>query len=228
MITVGETNSVQRLDDEGALVGAARDGDTSSFETLVRRYEQRVYRLAKMISKNDGDAEEIAQEAFLKAFAHIEDFKGDSRFYTWLVRITVNEALMKLRKRRVGQISLDDPLTIEDGYVPREIEDWGPTPEAIYSRNELAEILSGVVRQLHPRLRAVFQLRDVESLSTRETACQLRISVSAVKSRLLRARLALRGKLSRFMRNNTQSSALLSTLVARDMRQVACERINPQ
>ena len=216
MITVGETNSVQRLDDEGALVGAARDGDTSSFETLVRRYEQRVYRLAKMISKNDGDAEEIAQEAFLKAFAHIEDFKGDSRFYTWLVRITVNEALMKLRKRRVGQISLDDPLTIEDGYVPREIEDWGPTPEAIYSRNELAEILSGVV-SASSSTRAVFQLRDVETLSTRETACQLRISVSAVKSRLLRARLALRGKSSRFMRNNTQSSALLSTLVARDI-----------
>lgn len=229
MITVGETNSVQQLDDEWVLVRAARDGDTSSFETLVRRYQERVYRLAKTISKNDGDAEEIAQEAFLKAFEHIRDFKGDSRFYTWLVRITVNEALMKLRKRRGVQISLDDPLAIEDGYVPREIEDWGPTPEAIYSRNELAEILSGVVTQLHPRLRVVFQLRDVESLSTQETACLLRISVSAVKSRLLRARLALRGKLNRFMRQNKQSSTTqLSALVARDMRQLACERISAQ
>ena len=107
------------------------------------RYERRIYRLAKTIAKNEGDAEEVTQEAFVKAFDHIESFKGESRFHTWLVRITVNEALMRLRKRRAGRVLLDNPIATENGYVPREIEDWAPTPEERYSQNELADILSG-------------------------------------------------------------------------------------
>ena len=229
MTMVTETNNVRRTDDETALVAAARGGDASSFETLVTRYERRVYRLAKTLAQNEGDAEEVTQEAFFKAFQHIEDFKGESRFYTWVVRIAINEARMKLRKRRAGQVSLDDPIATEDGFVPREIEDWRPTPEQTYSQSELGVILSGMILELHPRLRIVFQLRDVESLSTQETANLLRISVSAVKSRLLRARLALREKLNRYMRNGAQSSAtLLCAFAARDMRQVASERIGVQ
>jgi RNA polymerase sigma-70 factor (ECF subfamily) len=135
MMTVTQTNNPGRIDDEEALVAAARGGDTSCFETLVRRYEQRIYRLAKTIAKNEGDAEEVTQEAFFRAFELIEEFKCESRFYTWLVRITINAALMTLRKRRPGQVSLDDPIAPEDGYVPREIEDWGPTPEQRYSQN---------------------------------------------------------------------------------------------
>jgi RNA polymerase sigma-70 factor, ECF subfamily len=198
-------------------------------EVRALRYERRIYLLAKTIAKNEGDAEEVTQEAFFQAFEHIVDFKGESRFYTWLVRITVNEALMKLRKRRPGQFSLDHPIATEDGHVPREIEEWGPTPEEQYSQSELAEILSGAISELHPRLRVVFQLRDVESLSIQETASVLGISVPAVKSRLLRARLTLSEKLNRFMRNGERSpAALLCAFGTRDMRQVASERVSMQ
>jgi RNA polymerase sigma-70 factor (ECF subfamily) len=226
MMTITETNNTGRIDDEAALVAAAQAGNATCFETLVRRYERRIFRLANSIAMNEGDAEEVTQEAFFRAFQHIEDFKGESRFYTWLVRITINEALMKLRKRRPGQVSLDDPIATEGGYVPREIEDWEPTPEERYSQNELANILSGAISELHPRLRVVLQLRDVESLSTQETASLLRISASAVKARLLRARLALRGKLNPFLRRDAQFlTTTLCAFAARDMRQVASERV---
>lgn len=227
---VTETSNACRIDDEAALVAEARGGNTSCFETLVKRYERKIYRLAKNIARNESDAEDVTQEAFFKAFEHIEDFKGESRFYTWLVRITVNQALMKLRKCRPGQVSLDDPIATEEGSIPWEIEDWGPTPEEKYSQNELAEILSATISELHPRLRVVFQLRDVENLSTEETASLLRISVSAVKSRLLRARLALREKLNRFMRNGAQSQTALlcGAFGARNMRQARYERVRMQ
>jgi len=227
MMTVTETSKAGRNDDEAALVAEARSGNVSCFETLMRRYERKIYRLAKNITKNDSDAEEVTQESFFKAFEHIEVFKGQSRFYTWLVRITVNQALMELRKRRPNQFSLDDPIETEEVSVPREIEDWGPTPEARYSQNELAEILSRTIAELHPPLRVVFQLRDVENLSTDETASLLRISVPAVKSRLLRARLALREKLNRLLRNGVQSpTALLCGASGnRDMRQETSLRV---
>lgn len=231
MITAIEVDSLNRVrvKDEAALIAGTRAGDTSCFEALMSRYERRIYRLARTIVKNEGDAEEIVQEAFFKAFEHIEGFKGDSRFYTWLVRITVNEALMKLRKRKPERISLDDPIAKEAGSVPREIEDWGPNPEKIHSQNELAQILSHAISELHPRLRIVFQLRDVESLSTEETANLLGISISAVKSRLLRARLALREKLNRFVRKNTGSPMVLPYVFAdRAMRQARSERVSVQ
>jgi RNA polymerase sigma-70 factor (ECF subfamily) len=221
MMTVTETSTAGRNDDEAALVAEAKSGNATCFETLMRRYERKIYRLAKNITKNDSDAEEVTQESFFKAFEHIDDFKGESRFYTWLVRITVNQALMKLRKRRPNQFSLDDPIETEELSIPREIEDWGPTPEAMYSQNELAEILSRTIAELRPPLRVVIQLREVENLSTDETANLLKISVPAVKSRILRARLVLREKLNRFLRNGVQSpSALLSSASQpRDIRQ---------
>jgi RNA polymerase sigma-70 factor (ECF subfamily) len=227
MMTVTETNKAGRNDDEAALVAEARSGNTTCFETLMRRYERKIYRLAKNITKNDSDAEEVTQESFFKAFEHIEEFNGESRFYTWLVRITVNQALMNLRKRRPNQFSLDDPIATEEVSIPREIEDWGPTPEAKYSQNELAEILSRTIAELHPPLRVVFQLRDVENLSTDETANLLRISVPAVKSRLLRARLELREKLNRFLRNGVQCPTALhcTTSGTRDMRQGTSLRV---
>lgn len=196
-------------DDEAALVAAARGGDTSCFEMLVIRYERRIFRLAKNITQNDSDAEDVMQEAFLKAFEHLADFRGNSRFYTWLVRITINQAVMKLRKRRPNQVSLDDPIDTDEDSLPREIEDWGPTPEEQYAQNELAELLCGTIANLHPTLRIVFQLRDVENLSTKETANLLGLSVPAVKSRLLRARLELREKLNPFLRKGARYSTAL-------------------
>jgi len=229
MITAIEVDSLSRANDETALIAGTLNGNTSCFEALIRRYERRIYRLARTIVKNESDAEEVAQEAFFKAFEHIEGFKGDARFYTWLVRITVNEALMKLRKRRPERISLDDPIAKEVGFVAREMGDWGPNPEKIYSQNELAQILYDAISELHPRLRIVFQLRDVESLSTEETANLLRISISAFKSRLLRARLALREKLNPFMGKNTGSPTLLPYVFAdRDMPQVRSEGVSAQ
>lgn len=229
MITVTKTKNAHRIDDESALVAAVQGGDTNCFEILIKRYERRIYRLAKAIAKNESDAEEVTQEAFFRAFEHITDFKGESRFYTWLVRIAINEALLKLRKRRSVLVSLDDPIATEDGYVPRELEDWGPTPEEKYWHNELAQLLSGAISELGPRLRVVFHLRDVEGLSTGETACRLRISVSAVKSRLLRARLAMRERLNPFMQNGAQSPiASLCQFGAQDMQQEASELIDAQ
>ncbi len=187
-------------DDEAALVAAAKGGEVSAFETLVNRYERKIFRLSQNITQNREDAEDVMQEAFLKAYEHLPEFQGNSRFYTWLVRIAVNQALMKLRRRRPNLVSLDEAIQTEDDLLPREVEDWGPTPEERYEQSELQGILSTVVGELEPGFRVVFQLRDVEELSTEETAEVLGLSVPAVKSRLLRARLKLRQKLNRYFR----------------------------
>jgi RNA polymerase sigma-70 factor, ECF subfamily len=185
-------------DDEGTLVAAAKAGDVAAFEQLVGGYEHRIFRLAQNIMRNREDAEDVMQDAFLKSFEHLGDFRGDSRFYTWLVRITVNEALMKLRKRQANQVLLDESQETEAELLPREIENWGPTPEQRYGQKELNEILTGAIEQLEHGNRIVFLLRDVEQLSTEETAQLLGLSVPAVKTRLFRARLKLREKLNKY------------------------------
>jgi len=185
-------------EDEPALVAAAKAGDLNAFDTLVTRYERKIFRLAQNITQNKEDAEDAMQEAFLKAFEHLAEFEGNSRFYTWLVRIAVNQSLMKLRKRRPNQVSLDEEIDTGEELLPREIEDWGPSPEEQYKQNEMGTILNNAIQDLDPSFRIVFQLRDIEELSTEETAEVLGLSIPAVKSRLLRARLKLRQKLNRF------------------------------
>ena len=186
--------------DEPILVAAAKAGDIPAFETLVGRYERKIFRLTQNITQNREDAEDAMQEAFLKAFQHLGEFQGNSRFYTWLVRIAVNQALMKLRKRRPNVVSLDVELDTGEDMMPREVEDWGPSPEQRYEQTELSGILSNMIGELDPQFRVVFQLRDIEELSTEETAEALGLSVPAVKSRLLRARLKLRQKLNQHFR----------------------------
>ena len=129
-------------DDEAALVSAAKAGDTGAFEELVNRYERKIFRLGMNITQNREDAEDVMQDAFMKSYQNLDRFQGDSRFYTWLVRIAVNEALMKLRKRRPNQVSLDEPMTDDEDSVFREIEDWGPSPEKKFAQTELNEILN--------------------------------------------------------------------------------------
>jgi RNA polymerase sigma-70 factor, ECF subfamily len=180
-------------DDEAQLVSAAKAGNAAAFEELVNRYERKIFRLGMNITQNREDAEDVK---------NLDRFQGDSRFYTWLVRIAVNEALMKLRKRRPNQFSLDEPLTDDDGSVFREIEDWGPSPEQRFAQTELNTILNEVIGELDPIFRVTFLLRDVEGISTEETAQILGISVAAVKSRLLRARLKLRQKLNKYFRRS--------------------------
>ena len=193
------------VDDEATFVAAAKAGDLRAFETLVRRYEGRIYRLTYNITQNREDAEDSTQDAFLKAYQHLESFQGDSRFYTWLVRIAVNEALMKLRRRRPGTVSLDAAIETDGDLVPREIEDWGPKPDKRFAQTEMQEILARAIAELEPPYRVVFQLRDIEELSTEETAGLLDLSVPAVKSRLLRARLKLRHTLDRYFRGGERS-----------------------
>lgn len=187
--------------EEAAIVDRARHGDAAAFTSLVQKYEPKIYRLAKHITQNDEDAEDVLQEAFLKAYSHLPNFQGQSKFYTWIVRIAVNEALMKLRKRKSDRsVSLDEPQDTGEDVVTREIAVWEDDPEQKYSREELRSILDRAVDSLKPTFRTVFVLRDIEELSTEETAETLGISIPAVKSRLLRARLQLRERLTRLFR----------------------------
>ena len=187
-------------EDEPELVASARAGDSAAFEELVARYEDKIFRLTINITGNREDAEDAMQDAFLKAFAHLENFHGDSRFYTWLVRIAANEALMRLRRRRPNHFSIDQPTESDSDLMPRELEEWSPNPEQQYAQSEIDNIISTLLEQLEDEYRIVLVLRDVEELSTQETADALGISPSAVKSRLLRARLKLREKLNRYFR----------------------------
>ena len=192
------TTSVPAGFDESALVAQAKAGDQNAFGELVQRYERKIYRLAKNITQNDEDAEDVLQDAFLKDYTHLDSFKGDSKFYTWIVRIAVNEALMRLRKRKTDRtVPLDEPVELGEETVQREIAVWEDNPEQQYSQEEWRRILDEAVDSLKPDFRTVFVLRDIEEMSTEETAETLGISVPAVKSRLLRARLALRERLTR-------------------------------
>ncbi len=197
--------------DETALVARAKAGDADAFSELVQHYDRRVFRMAKQITQNDDDAEDVLQEAFLKAYTHLNDFQGNSKFYTWVVRIAVNEALMKLRKRRSDRsVPLDEPIETGEDEMAREIAVWDDNPEETYSREELAELLDEAVQSLKPAYRTVFILRDIEELSIEETSEALGLSISAVKSRLLRARLQLREKLTRqFKRKGDDAFAYL-------------------
>src|SRR5689334_1215845 len=187
--------------EESVLVVQAREGDTAAFAELVRRYEGKIFRLAQHITQNREDAEDVLQETFMKAYEHLDQFKGDSKFYTWIVRIAVNQALMKLRRRKTDKsVSIDDTIDTGEDTVVREIAAWDENPEQRFSREEIGTIMDGAIQGLDPIYRSVFVLRDIEELSTEETADALGLSVPAVKSRLLRARLQLREKLTRFFK----------------------------
>lgn len=200
-IAMSEASTQTAFTDEGSLISRARSGDGAAFTQLVNRYSRKVFRLAKHITQNNEDAEDVLQDTFLKAYEHLGEFQEQSKFYTWIVRIAVNESLMKLRKRRAGRIvSLDEPVDTGEEMIAREIAVWDENPEQRYSRDEMREILTQAVESLPPIFRTVFVLRDIDELSTEETASALGISVPAVKSRLLRARLQLRDRLTRFFK----------------------------
>jgi RNA polymerase sigma-70 factor (ECF subfamily) len=196
-----QTNVTGDTSEELALVQAAKGGDITAFEQLIKKYDRNVFRIAQHITQNREDAEDVVQDAFLKAYQNLKQFQGNSKFYTWLVRIAVNEALMKLRKRKTSKtVSMDEDVETEDGSVPREVADWSPNPEQLFRQAELSDILAKTIQGLPTGFRTVFVLRDVEGLSTEETAETLGLSVPAVKSRLLRARLQLRERLSRYFK----------------------------
>ncbi len=201
MAAIQQVNEPEPVTEELALVTAAKAGDIGAFEELVRRYDRNVFRIAQHITQNREDAEDVVQDAFLKAYENLPQFQMQSKFYTWLVRIAVNEALMKLRRRRPERmVSLDEEVRTEEDSMPREIADWSPNPEQQYNQAELKDILGKTIQGLPPSFRTVFVLRDVEGLSTEETAEALNLSIPAVKSRLLRARLQLRERLNKYFK----------------------------
>ncbi len=205
------TVSSQANVDETTLVAKAREGEPRAFGELVRRYENKIFRLAQHITQNREDAEDVLQETFMKAYEHLDQFQGNSKFYTWIVRIAVNQALMKLRRRKTDKsVSLDETIDTGEDTIVREIAAWDENPEQKFSREELGEVLDTAIQGLEPLYRSVFVLRDIEELSTEETAEALNLSVPAVKSRLLRARLQLREKLTRhFKRKGDDAFAYL-------------------
>lgn len=189
------------MDNDIEFVHAAQRGDPRAFAQLVGKYEARVYNLARKMMRDPQDAEDVLQETFISVFRHLKDFQGDSSFSTWLYRIATNASLMKLRGRKPPPLSLDEPVESDgEGALPREIVDWGITPEEALLSGEVRAQMDAAVDALPESLRAVFVLRDIEGLAVQETADVLSISVPNVKTRLHRARLLLRENLSEYFK----------------------------
>jgi RNA polymerase sigma-70 factor (ECF subfamily) len=182
---------------EQDLIARVQRGENELFYELVRPYERRVYAAALAILRNEADAEDVAQEAMLKAFAKIRQFRAEARFSTWLIQITVNEALMRRRRERTRATeAIDDHREEEGDYAPREFADWREIPSEALERKEIRQRLADALAALDRKYREVFVMRDMEHLNIQETAEALGISVPAVKTRLLRARLMLRDLLA--------------------------------
>ena len=182
---------------EELLIRRVCAGEHELFYELVRPYERRVYSAALAILRNQADAEDVAQEAVLKAFKHIRQFRAESRFSTWLIQITVNEARMRRRKEHADLIEPMIERPDEQGaYVPRDFADWREIPSEVLERKEVREKLAEALESLGEKYREVFILRDMQHLSIDETAKALGISTASVKTRLLRARLMLRDLLA--------------------------------
>jgi RNA polymerase sigma-70 factor, ECF subfamily len=181
------------------LVHASKNGDAAAFEQLVKRYGRRLLRISQTVTRNREDSEDAVQEALLKAFQNLADFREDSQFSTWLIRITVNQSLMRLRKHRTHkEVSLDEDFQTDGDAFPLDVPDRAPNPEQLCWASELRDILVRTVEELRPILRTVFVLRDVEGLSIEQTAQVLNLSQAAVKARLWRVRLQLRERLNRY------------------------------
>ena len=186
------------------LVQACKKGDVAAFEQLVKRHGRKLLRISQNVTRNREDSEDAVQEALLKAFQNLAEFREDSQFSTWLIRITVNQSLMKLRKQRTHkEVSLDEDFRADGDVLPLNVPDRAPNPEQLCWASELRDILVGTVEELRPILRAVFVLRDVEGLSIAQTAQKLNLSQAAVKARLWRVRLHLRERLNRHFAERT-------------------------
>jgi len=182
---------------EEALIRRIRDGECDLFYELIRPYERRVFAAALAILRNQADAEDAAQEAMLKAFKHIRQFRAESRFSTWLIQITVNEARMRRRKEHADIMEpMVDRQDEEGNYTPRDFADWREIPLETLERKEVRQKLAEALSSLGAKYREVFVLRDMQHLSIEETAKVLGISTASVKTRLSRARLMLRDLLA--------------------------------
>ncbi|HVN19179.1 MAG TPA: sigma-70 family RNA polymerase sigma factor [Dongiaceae bacterium] len=194
-----QTSPNYQIDDpsEELLIRRVRDGEPEAFYELIRPYQRRVYAAAFAITRNEADAEDIAQETMLKAFRNIRQFRAESRFSTWLIQIAVNEARMRNRQTRANMMEpIVEHQDAEGNYIPRDFADWREIPSETLERKEIREKLAEALTSLGDIYRDVFVLRDMQHLSIEETAKALGISTASVKTRLLRARLMLRDLLA--------------------------------
>ena len=189
--------NLARKSNEEMLIRRVRNGEHELFYELIHPYERRVYATAFAIVRNEADAEDVAQEAMLKAFKHLAQFRSEARFSTWLIQITVNEARMRKRKERSSMVEpITDHQDEEGTYTPRDFADWREIPSETLERTEIRQKLAEALAELGQKYREVFVLRDMQQLSIEQTAKTLNISTASVKTRLLRARLMLRDLLS--------------------------------
>ena len=180
---------------ERGLIDRIRRGERELFAELIRPYERRVYVTALAILQNEADAQEVAQETILKAFAHLNQFRGEARFSTWLTRVTINEARMRRRKQHHEIMKPFNELESEDDegqFVPQDFADWREIPSEELERKEVRDLLVKALAMLADKYREVFVLRDIQHLSIEETAEAIGVTPGTVKTRLLRARLMLR------------------------------------
>jgi RNA polymerase sigma-70 factor (ECF subfamily) len=183
--------------DEAKMIAAILAGDRELYHTLIQPYELSVYRMALSFVKNETEAEDVAQEAILKAFRDLANFRAESKFSTWLISITLNEARRRLRRQSTVRMeSLHEPSEEGGRVSPALLQDWREIPSEALERREVRELLQNAIEQLSPIYREVLVLRDIEELSTEETAEVLAISISSVKVRLHRARIMLQKELA--------------------------------
>jgi RNA polymerase sigma-70 factor, ECF subfamily len=186
--------------EEYAFLAAARGGDSAAFEILCKRSANTVFHVARQMMRNHEDAEDVLQESFQQAFIHLKSFNGDSRFSTWLSRIAINAALMRLRKKhRLRDVSLDESAESEQSSSRLDVQDQGLNPEQLYAQKERQRILSEAMNDLTPGMRKAIELRELGERSTEETARIMGISVGAVKARLFHGRQKLRERLKHFV-----------------------------
>jgi RNA polymerase sigma-70 factor, ECF subfamily len=176
-------------------VAAAKRGDSAAFGILCKQSANTVFRVARRIMRNNEDAEDVVQESFQQAFIHLKRFKGGSRFSTWLSRIAINAALMKLRRKHVRDVSLDESAETEEPSFRQEIKDQGLNPEQLFAHKERQQILFEAMNKLAPGMRKAIELRELGERSTKETAQIMGISASAVKARVFHGRRKLRERL---------------------------------
>jgi RNA polymerase sigma-70 factor (ECF subfamily) len=186
------------VDEDLVLLDRILGGDANAFEELFHRHEQRVYRITMGIIGNHEDAEEAMQQTFLKVHQHLGGFQRSAKFATWMTRIAVNEAL-QIRRRRRPTVSLDDLQVSDEGVMPRELRDWHDDPAKIHDKQQIREIVERAIQSLPTIYRETFVVRDVQGLTSEEAAAALGIGVSAVKTRLLRARLMMREALAVYL-----------------------------
>jgi RNA polymerase sigma-70 factor (ECF subfamily) len=187
-----------KTDSEESLLDATMAGDKLAFAEMVNRHERRILRLAQKITRNQEDAEEVVQDSFMQVFAHLEGFQRNCKFSTWLTKIAINAALMKIRRRRSCDVSLDMLLNTDDRKAFQSVRCVAPTPEERCSSQEERELVGRMLEYIKPLYRYPLQLHLLQDLSYTEIACLMGISNAAAKSRIHRAKLDLRRVLDEF------------------------------